>query len=255
MNQRIENLKTKKNQLAIYFTAGYPELNDTLTLIKALDQTSTDLIEIGMPYSDPLADGPVIQDASQKAIENGMTVKLLFEQLIPLRTLTDKPVFLMGYLNPILQFGLVNFFKKCKEVGIDGLIIPDLPLAYYQKVIKEMSIKYQIAMTFLITPQTKATRISEIDEASNGFIYVVSSNSLTGSKLDQKPNQSYFNEIKQQKFKASTFIGFGIHDQATFQNAISHANGAIIGSAFIRHIQQKGISNGEIKKFVDDLKT
>jgi tryptophan synthase alpha chain len=255
MNQRIEHLKTKRNQLAIYFTAGYPKLNDTLKLIQALEQTSTDLIEIGMPYSDPLADGPVIQEASQQAIENGMSVKLLFEHLIPLRTFTDKPVFLMGYLNPILQYGIEHFFIKCKEVGVDGLIIPDMPIAYYQKTVKPIAEKYEIALTFLITPQTKESRIREINEASNGFIYVVSSNSLTGSKLDQKPNQHYFNEIKNRKFKSSTFIGFGIHDQQTFQNASLHANGAIIGSAFIKHIQQNGISNGEIKKFVDDIKT
>ncbi|WP_339609927.1 tryptophan synthase subunit alpha [uncultured Planktosalinus sp.] len=257
MSKRLDKLfETKKNNiLSIYFTAGYPEINDTLKIVKNLDAAGVDLIEIGMPFSDPLADGPVIQESSQKAIQNGMTIKLLFEQLTDLRKITQIPIVLMGYLNPVMQYGEEAFLSKCAEVGVDGLILPDLPLEIYNQDWKILSKKFDISNILLITPQSTEERISAIDDASNGFVYVVSSNSITGANNTFDRQAEYFQYIQQLRLKNPTLIGFGIHDSETYKEACQYSNGVIIGSAFIRHTTSEGISIKSIYEFVKNIRS
>ena len=256
-NNRINKLfrEKKENILSIYFTAGYPNIDDTIEIILSLDKAGVDLIEIGIPFSDPLADGQVIQNSSQKAIENGMTLKLLLKQLEYIRTKTQIPIILMGYLNPILQYGEHEFCKKCFEIGVDGLIIPDLPLKYYQKNYQTLFEKNKLINIQLITPQTSSERMLEIDNQSNGFIYVVSNNSITGVNKPLEYQENYFNRINQLNFKTPTLIGFGIHDHESFLFASNYSNGAIIGSAFIKEISNsKNTSlDSKIKKFIQNI--
>ncbi len=256
MNNRIHRLFQEKKEkiLSVYFTAGYPFLNDTLTIIQHLDRAGTDLIEIGFPFSDPLADGPVIQQSSHQAIENGMTLQLLFEQLQQLRSLTQMPVILMGYLNPVLQYGEAAFISKCNEVGVDGIIIPDMPLNYYKSEWKEYCHQNNLSNIMLITPETTENRIREIDENSDGFIYMVSSNSITGGNKTLGLQASYFELIEQMKLKNPTLTGFGIYDRTSFENACQHSSGAIIGSAFIRFIAENGPSEEAVRKFVGGIR-
>lgn len=256
MNNRIKTLfETKTDKLlSIYFTAGYPNVNDTLKIIEALDECKVDLIEIGFPYSDPLADGPVIQESSGKAIENGMSLTLLFEQLVNLRNFTQIPIILMGYLNPVLQYGEENFIKKCNEVGVDGIIIPDMPLYYYQTQVKNICEENNISNILLITPETSEERIKEIDANSNGFIYLVSSNSITGKNTTLNSQTDYFQKVQEMKLKNPCLIGFGVHDKNTFDTVCQYSRGAIIGSAFIKHITKKGISKEKIQEFVNVIK-
>jgi len=256
MSNRLGTLfETKKsNILSIYFTAGYPEIDDTMKIVKNLDAAGVDLIEIGMPFSDPLADGPVIQESSQRAIKNGMTIKLLFEQLKELRKQTQIPVVLMGYLNPVMQYGEEEFLKKCSEVGVDGLILPDLPLDIYANQWQKMSEKAGISNILLITPQSSEERIKAIDKLSSGFVYVVSSNSITGANKKFDAQAEYFKYIQSLKLKNPTLIGFGIHDRATFEEVCKYSNGVIVGTAFIKHIAEKGISKDSISDFVNQLK-
>ena len=223
----------------MYFTAGYPELEDTVPIIAELEKNGVDLIEVGMPFSDPVADGPVIQNSSNIALGNGMSIKKLFEQLKEVRAQVKIPLILMGYLNPVIQFGVEAFCKKCQEIGIDGLILPDLPLAVYQEEYKDIFEKYGLHNILLITPQTSEKRVKEIDEASSGFIYMVSSSSTTGIKNSVAEfQQEYFERIKQMKLKNPCVIGFGISNAETFQNACKYASGAIIGSAFVKALNQ-----------------
>ena len=236
MENRITSLLHQKgeNILSIYFTAGYPELNDTKRIIEELERCGADLIEIGMPFSDPVADGPVIQHSSEVALSNGMTINLLFEQLKEIRKTVSVPLILMGYLNPVMQFGIEEFCLKCKETGIDGTIIPDLPLEVYQEEYKEIFEKYSLSNIFLITPQTPEQRIRMIDLLSNGFIYMVSSSSTTGVKESGDNEQiAYFERIRSMNLRSKQLIGFGISDKASFERAAQYANGAIIGSAFV----------------------
>ncbi len=257
MSTRIESLfeKKKNNILSVYFTAGYPAIDDTMEIVKNLDATGVDLIEIGMPFSDPLADGPVIQESSRQAIKNGMTIKLLFEQLKELRKSTEIPVVLMGYLNPVMQYGEKAFLSKCAEVGVDGIIIPDLPLEIYLRNWKRVCEKESISNILLITPQSSEERIAAVDKASNGFVYVVSSNSITGANKKFERQTEYYKSIKQLGLKNPTLIGFGIHDRETFDNACIYSNGVIIGSAFIKHITAEGISKESIQKFVKNIRS
>ncbi|MEX0996445.1 MAG: tryptophan synthase subunit alpha [Flavobacteriaceae bacterium] len=257
MSTRLKSLfeKKKSNILSIYFTAGYPEIDDTMEIVKNLDAAGVDLIEIGMPFSDPLADGPVIQESSQKAIQNGMTIKLLFEQLADLRKHTQIPVVLMGYLNPVMQYGVDAFLSKCLEVGVDGLILPDLPLEIYVQDWKAQFEKHSISNILLITPQSSAERIKAIDEASNGFVYVVSSNSITGANKKFDRQAEYYKSIKERNLKNPTLIGFGIHDSKTFKEACEYSNGVIVGTAFIKHISKEGISEDAISDFIGHFKT
>ena len=231
----------KKDILNIYFTAGYPNLNDTTTIIQTLSDQGVDLIEVGMPYSDPLADGPTIQESGSKAIENGMTVDVLFDQLTEVRQHTDVPLVLMGYFNQVLQYGDERFFARAAEVGVDGLILPDLPVLEFEQFYGELAKKYNLSITFLITPQTPEARIHKIDSLTDGFIYMVSNSSITGAKSGISDAQvAYFNRINQMELKNPRLIGFGISNHETFSKACEYADGAIIGSAFIR-----ALSNGK----------
>lgn len=242
MNRINKVLKEKKDILSIYFTAGYPNIDDTIEIIKQLDRSKVDMIEIGLPFSDPLADGPTIQESSTKALKNGMNTSRLFEQLKNIRTITDIPIIIMGYFNPILQYGVENFCEDCKKNGVDGLIIPDLPMDVYLKQYQEIFKKQNLLNMFLITPQTSNERIRLIDKISNGFIYMVSSSSITGSEKSYGEEQKiYFKRINDLKLKSSLLIGFGISDNNNFKEAINHSQGAIIGSAFIKHIAQNGV--------------
>lgn len=244
MNRIQHKLSENKKILSIYFTAGFPNLNDTKSLIKNLAQNGVDMIEIGLPFSDPLADGPTIQESSTQALKNGMTTALLFTQLKDIRSTVDIPLIIMGYFNPILQFGLENFLQQCNKVGIDGLIIPDLPLDIYLSEYKELFENYGIAMIFLITPQTSEDRIRLIDDNSNAFIYMVSSASVTGSRDSFDENQlAYFERIATINLKNPQIIGFGISNKTTFTQAVKHQKGAIIGSSFIEFISKNGTDN------------
>lgn len=256
MSNRIDQLfaGNKKGVLNIYCTAGFPELNDTLPVMKALQQNGADMIELGMPFSDPLADGPVIQDSSTRAIRNGMSLRVLFEQLKDFRKDIHVPVLLMGYLNPVLLYGIENFCKKCAEVGIDGLILPDLPMDEYESDYKEMFEQYGLHLVFLVTPETKEERIRKIDNVSRGFIYAVSSSSTTGTDKNMGNQQQYFEKLEALKLKNPVMIGFGIKDKATFDAASAHSNGGIIGTAFIRAIENASNLEASIKAFIAGVK-
>ncbi len=244
MNRINQKLKEDKKLLSIYFTAGYPALNETVQIIQDLEKNGVDMIEIGLPFSDPLADGPTIQESSTAALKNGMTTEKLFEQLKDIRKTVSIPLIIMGYFNPMLQYGVEAFCQKCQEIGIDGLIMPDLPLDVYQADYETTFNKYGLINVFLITPQTSDERIRQIDEASNGFIYMVSSASVTGSKSGFGTTQtSYFERISNMNLKNPQIVGFGIKDSETFQAATKNAKGAIIGSAFIKHLTANGIEN------------
>lgn len=254
MNNRIiSKLEENKKLLSIYFTAGYPALEDTVPIIQDLEKNGVDMIEIGLPFSDPLADGPTIQESSTAALKNGMTTEKLFEQLKDIRKTVSIPLIVMGYFNPMLQYGVEAFCKKCHEIGIDGIIMPDLPLAVYQDAYEETFKKYGLLKIFLITPQTGNTRIRQIDAASDGFIYMVSSASVTGSKSGFGDAQTeYFERIAAMDLKNPQIVGFGIKDAATFQQATQTAKGAIIGSAFIKHLTENGVAT--ISKFVASIR-
>lgn len=253
---RIEKLfETKPERiLNVYFTAGYPKLNDTLGIMQSLERSGADLIEVGIPFSDPVADGPTIQESNGVALANGMTVKLLFEQLAELRKSVNIPVVLMGYINPIVQYGVEAFCKKCQEVGVDGLILPDLPMFEYMEVYKPVFDAHGLLNIFLITPQTSEARIREIDNNSKGFIYMVSSASTTGAKTGISTDQeAYFARVKAMNLKNPTLIGFGISNKETFDKACANANGAIIGSAFIKAIALEGDLDSNIETFIKDI--
>lgn len=239
--------------LSIYFTAGFPNLNDTVSIIQELEKNGVDMIEIGLPFSDPLADGPIIQESSTQAIENGMTTKLLFEQSSTIRKTVQIPLIIMGYFNPIMQFGVEKFCQKCNEIGIDGLIIPDLPLEEYLTEYQSIFEKYNLKNVFLITPQTSNERIIEIDSVSNSFIYMVSTAAVTGSQAGFGNDQmSYFEHISNLNLKNPQIIGFGINNMETFNQATIHQKGAIIGSAFIKFISKNPID--KIDEFVKNFK-
>ena len=252
MNRIEKKLKEEKKILSIYFTAGFPNLNDTQKIISILEKYNVDLIEVGIPFSDPLADGETIQKSSKKAIENGMTIHTLFSQLKDLRNKVKIPVILMGYLNPIIQFGIEKFCVKSKEIGIDGLIIPDLPIEKYIEEYKSIFNKNNLLNIFLITPQTSVERIKLIDKNSKGFIYMVSSSSITGSKNNlEDASFKYFDKISQMNLNNPSLVGFGISNRETYEKVIKKSKGAIIGSAFINFIEQNSLEDiGEfIKKF------
>jgi tryptophan synthase alpha chain len=242
MNRIQQKLKEDKKLLSIYFTAGYPSINDTVAILKELELNGVDMVEIGLPFSDPLADGPTIQASSTQALKNGMSTQLLFDQLDGIKDSVSIPLIIMGYFNPILQYGVEEFCKKCKEVGIDGLILPDLPLAEYTEHYKDIFEKYGLINVFLITPQTSEVRIREIDLASKGFIYMVSSASTTGSQQGfGNEQEDYFKRISRLGLTNPQIVGFGISNSVTFNSATKYTKGAIIGSAFIKMLSEKGI--------------
>ena len=236
---RINKLFEEKrnNLLSIYFTAGYPEINTTLNIAEALEKAGVDFLEIGFPYSDPVADGPVIQHSSQKALENGMTLNLLFEELKELRKRVTIPVMLMGYVNPMVQYGVERFCKKAAEVGVDGIIVPDLPIYEYEKLYAGFFKDNCLSNIFMVTPQTSEERIRKIDELSNSFIYLLSSSTITGVNLQLSNNiETYYKRIKTMQLKNPTIFGFGITNSESFKKACEYANGAIVGTAFVKHL-------------------
>lgn len=251
--QKKLNTDSDKKLLSIYFTAGYPAIEDTVSILKELEKSGVDMIEIGLPFSDPLADGPVIQRSSEVALRNGITSNLLFQQLEHIRETVSIPLLIMGYFNPILQFGVENFCRKCREVGIDGLIIPDLPVEEYELRYKDIFKIHDLLPVFLITPQTSEKRIKKIDEISEGFIYMVSSAAVTGGTSGFGQLQAdYFERVSGMGLKNPLIVGFGIKDKATFSAAAKTTQGAIIGTAFIKHLTENGIEN--ISDFVNSIK-
>lgn len=253
MNRIKQLFDSNKKILSIYFTAGYPKKEDTTNVIKTLADSGVDLLEIGLPFSDPLADGPVIQESSTQALKNEMTTELLFNQLKDIRKTVDIPLIIMGYFNPVMQYGVEAFCKKCKEVGVDGLILPDLPLEEYLSNYAETFKQYDLANIFLITPQTSDERIRTIDKASDAFIYLVSTASVTGSQSGFGSQQeAYFKRIAAMELNNPLIVGFGIKDKQTFDQATLNTSGAIIGSAFIKAINDKGIQG--IKSFIKGIR-
>ncbi|RYC50255.1 tryptophan synthase subunit alpha [Flagellimonas olearia] len=253
MNRIKQKLQEDKKILSIYFTSGYPQLNDTIKIIQDLEKNGVDLIEIGLPFSDPLADGPTIQESSTIALKNGMHTELLFEQLKDIRETVSIPLIIMGYFNPVFQYGVEAFCQKCHEIGIDGLILPDLPLDVYQEEYEPIFKEYGLINVFLITPQTSEKRIRAIDKASDGFIYMVSSASTTGAKSGFGTEQTqYFDRIAAMELSNPQIVGFGISNAETFDQATKNTKGAIIGSAFIKHLTQNGVDH--ISDFVNQIR-
>ena len=254
MNRIDKLFQTKKcNILSIYFTAGHPDLNDTVSIIKAIEKSGADMIEIGIPFSDPIADGPVIQQSNQVALKNGMSLKLLFEQLKNIRKEVSLPLLLMGSFNPVFRFGVEKFCEKCREVGIDGTIIPDLPAYEYEEKYIKLFEKNDLYNIFLVTPQTDNDRIKHLDDLSKGFIYLVSSYATTGSGKGFEQSQAYFERLKNMNLKNPRLIGFGIKDKNTFQNACKYAHGAIIGTAFIKALEKEGKIDEKVKNFIREI--
>lgn len=252
---RIKKLfETKSNRiLNVYCTAGYPQLNSTLEVMNALQQNGADLIELGMPYSDPLADGPVIQHSSSIAIANGMTIQTLFEQLNGFRKEISVPVVLMGYINPVLQYGFEQFCKDATAVGVDGLILPDLPEFEFETEYGAIIKKYGLDFIFLVTPETSDERIKKLDSLSTGFLYAVSSSSTTGSDKNMTDVDAYLQKLKALQLKNPVLVGFGIKDKQTFDAACAHANGAIIGSAYIKALEGTNDVAATTKAFLEGV--
>lgn len=251
----IKNIFQTKNRevLSIYFTAGFPNLEDTKSVIQELEKAGVDFIEVGLPYSDPLADGPTIQNSSQKALQNGINLDIVFEQLMTIKNTNKTPLVLMGYLNQMLKYGEDKFCQKVVDCGIDTVILPDLPMVEYENHYRHLFEKYGINNVFLITPQTTEDRIRKIDSYSKSFIYMVASSSITGAKGEISQQQiDYFQRIKSMNLKSNLVIGFGISDHKTFSKACEYANGAIIGSAFINFLEEKGID--KICEFICSIK-
>lgn len=251
---RITDLMARRTRpvLNVYFTAGFPNLTDTRLVLRGLQDAGVDMVEIGMPYSDPVADGEVIQQSNMQALENGMSLRLLLDQLAGFRAEITMPVLLMGYINPILQFGIEAFCQRCAEVGVDGVILPDLPLGLFQQEYAAVFREYGLQNIFLITPQTSDARIRLIDDSTEGgFIYMVSSASITGSTAGVTDTMTaYFERIRAMQLKNPCLIGFGIKDRPSYEGACQYADGAFIGTAFIRHLQQYGPSPESVQAFV-----
>jgi len=253
--QRIDQAFQKPGKLlSIYFSAGHPQRDDTLPILTALQDAGVDMVEIGLPFSDPLADGPTIQESATQALKNGMTTARLFDQLRNVRQTIHLPLVLMGYFNPILQYGVEAFCRECAAVGIDGLIIPDLPVDVYHEQYQSLFEQYGLYNMFLISPQTSEARIRYIDSVSNGFIYMVSSASVTGAqKTFGDAQQAYFERIAKMALQTPQLVGFGISNAATFRAATTHAKGAIIGSAFIQFLNEKGVDR--IPEFIAQIRS
>ena len=244
----------KKNLLSIYYTAGYPEINTTVDIAEALEKAGADFLEIGFPYSDPVADGPTIQNSSQISLDNGMNLNVLFEQLKDLRSRVSIPVLLMGYVNPIVQYGVERFCKAAAAAGVDGVIVPDLPMYEYEMLYSNYFEDNNLSNIFLVTPQTSPERISKIDQLSNSFIYLLSSSSITGGSLNLTNSiEEYYKRVKAMELKNPTIIGFGISDRNTFSKACEFADGAIVGSAFVKLLAE-GDYMKKIPAFIESIK-
>lgn len=252
---RIEALfgRKKERVLNVYCTAGYPELNSTMDVILTLENSGADLIELGMPYSDPLADGPVIQASSSRALQNGMSIEVLFDQLKTLRAKTQIPLILMGYMNPVIQYGFQKFCEDAAAVGVDGLILPDLPEYEYETMYGDIIKMVGLDFIFLVTPETSEARIKKLDSLSTGFLYAVSSSATTGNEKDFDQVTIYLQRLKDMQLKNPVLVGFGIKDKNTFDTACRYANGAIIGSAYIKALEQPGDIQSLTKKFLEQV--
>ena len=256
---RLDQLFTKKNKniLNVYCTAGYPKLNSTIEVMEALQQSGADIIELGIPYSDPIADGPVIQQSNMQALENGMSIHLLFEQLKNLRVTVQTPVIFMGYLNPVLQFGIEKFCEAAAEVGVDAVILPDLPMYEFETQYQELFKKNDLKFIFLVTPETAEERIRQIDKLSSGFVYAVSSSSTTGNTnqvKDTENQDAYFSRLQQMNLANPVLVGFGIKDKPSFDAACKYTNGAIIGSAYIKALENTSDISNTTKDFINGIK-
>jgi tryptophan synthase alpha chain len=257
MKNRITELfaSKKKDILNVYFTAGFPKLNDTVAIARALEESGADIIEIGIPFSDPVADGPTIQASNKVALDNGMTLKLLLQQVKELRKSVKVPIILMGYINPVMQYGVEKFAREASAIGIDGLILPDLPLKEFEEQYKELFESLNLCNTFLVSPTTSEDRIRRIDAATEGFIYAVSASSITGAKGDFTDEQvNYFDKLQKMKLKNPFLIGFGISNQSAFSKASMYSSGAIVGSAFINLLSESKDIPADVKNFVGSIK-
>ena len=258
LEQLFQNKKENQTILNVYFTAGYPNLEDTIPILKRLEESGTDIIELGIPFSDPLADGATIQQSSEKALANGMTIEKLFTQLEGFRKTQNIPVIMMGYLNPIMQFGLEAFLKRASEVGVDGFIFPDVPPYEFENEWKALMEQYNLTFSFLVTPETSSDRIRYLDSLSSGFLYAVSSSSTTGNskKVDnaEESMKEYLNALKSMGLKNPILAGFGIKTHADYMKVNELVDGAIIGSAFIKHLGKHGSTDESVKGFVDGVK-
>ena len=255
MNRIQELFQQKKNNiLNVYCTAGYPQLDSTVPVMKALQDNGADMIELGMPYSDPLADGPVIQASSSRALANGMTIAKLFDQLRGFRHQVYVPVILMGYMNPVLQYGFEKFCKDAADMPIDGLILPDLPEYEYETEYGPVIQRYGLNFSFLVTPETSEERIKKLDSLSTGFLYAVSSSSTTGKDKDMNAVNAYLERLQKMKLKNPVLVGFGIKDKATFDAACQYANGAIIGTAFIKALENAKEPEEATKQFLSGIR-
>lgn len=252
---RIKSLfeRKKKNVLNIYCTAGYPKAESTVPIIRALEKHGADIVELGMPYSDPLADGPVIQQSSSVSLGHGMTIKKLFDQLKELRNTSNIPLILMGYMNPVIQYGFEKFCADASAVGVDGLILPDLPEYEFETEYGAIIKKHGLDFIFLVTPETSDERIRRLDSLSTGFLYAVSSSSTTGSDKNMADTGSYLKRLESMQLNNPVLVGFGIRDRASFEEAGKHANGAIIGSAFVKALQNSDDEENSVKEFLSEI--
>ncbi|NJB81560.1 tryptophan synthase subunit alpha [Wenyingzhuangia aestuarii] len=254
MSKLTQLFKEKPNRLcSVYFTSGYPQLNDTVSVIKGLEAAGIDFLEVGLPYSDPMADGPTIQESSAIALKNGINLDVIFKQLEEIKNQVNIPLIAMGYFNQMVRYGSEKFCEKCQSVGIETLVLPDMPMIEYEKTYKAMFAKYGLSNVFLITPQTSEERIRKIDEMTDAFIYVVASSSITGAKGSISEKQiAYFNRIKSYNLKSTLIAGFGISSKDTFDTVCEHVNGAIIGSAFVKYVGANGVNtiNGFVKEII-----
>ncbi|HEU4472729.1 MAG TPA: tryptophan synthase subunit alpha [Flavisolibacter sp.] len=252
---RIAELFAKKKHrvLNVYCTAGYPEIDSTLEVLRSLQASGADLVELGMPYSDPLADGPVIQASSARALENGMTISRLFGQLASVRNDIQLPIVLMGYLNPLLQFGFEKFCEAASKAGVDGLIIPDIPMHEYESRYKEIITRYGLDFIFLVTPETPPERVQQLDALSSGFLYAVSSSSITGSENDMGAVEGYLKRLNEMRLNNPVLVGFGIKDKKSFETACRHARGAIIGSAYIKALDGEDGIEEKTSRFLKSI--
>jgi tryptophan synthase alpha chain len=254
MSRISELFKNKGSKvLSVYCTAGFPRLDSTLEVMKALQDNGADGIELGMPYSDPLADGPVIQASGTKALENGMTIAVLFGQISGMRATIRVPVFLMGYMNPVLQYGFEKFCEAAALAGVDGLILPDLPMYEFETEYGPVMKKYGLDFVFLVTPETSPERIRKVDALSTGFLYAVSSSSTTGGSKDLGDQEAYFLRLEQMKLRNPVLVGFGVRDRASFEAASQHTSGAIIGTAYIRALEGTEDIGAATKKFLSTI--
>lgn len=256
MNRLTQLFQNKnRNILSVYFTAGYPKLEDTISILTALETHGVDLAEVGIPFSDPMADGPVIQHSAGEALHNGMSLRILFEQLKDVRGTVNIPLVLMGYLNPIMQYGFERFCRSCAETGIDGMIIPDLPFADYLANYKATADRHNLKMIMLITPETSEERIRLIDQQTEGFIYMVSSASTTGAQQQfDEGKQTYFSRVAEMKLSNPLLVGFGISNKATLDAASAHTNGAIVGSKFIQLLGERATADEAVSGLLDALR-